>query len=379
MLLKNAKLWGKTEGFVEYGERIERIGKKPRSRQGIDVKGAMVLPALIDIHAHLRAPGGQSHKEDFVTGGRAALHGGVARLFDMPNKSPPVDSLNRLKGAKKAAASSDAKIHHYLLATEENFDIDYPFFKIVYGGTTGAESLSIEAIERHLEKEGLHVIHCEDASYFTEDANHCKSRPAIAEEEAVKKMRKAAGGGNAHFTHLSTYRSVSLAAPYTCDVTPHHLFLSEKDYRKRGPFAKMNPPLRSPREVKELRLSLGEVYCIGTDHAPHTREEKLDNAPSGVPELDTLLPLLMSGVEEGWLTLDDVLRKCVYNPAGLMNIEAGLEVGKPADLVVLEKRPWRVTSETIESRCGWSPYEGRELNWQVKATIVDGEVKWGSL
>jgi len=377
MILRNARLWGRIDGHIDFNENIRRIGKS--TREGIDLKGAIVLPGLIDIHAHLRAPGAQSHKEDFITGGKAALHGGAVHVFDMPNKSPAIDSLERLKEARKAARASPVKIHHYLLATEDNVNIDYPLVKIVYGGTTGTDGISIETIGRHLEKRRLHVVHCEDSRYFTNDANHCLARPPIAEENGVKDVKLVAGGGRLHFTHLSTPRSIALAAPYTCDVTPHHLFLTEKDQIKRGPFAKMNPPLRSESDVASLRSVMRSVNCISTDHAPHTYTEKLDTAPSGVPELDTLLPLLMSGVEDGWLTIEDIISKCVTNPAKLMGLRAGIEVGNPADLVVLEKRPWRVTSETIESKCGWSPYEGRQFNWHVKATIVDGEVAWGSI
>lgn len=395
-ILRNGLLWGRVLGDIEFDSSITRIGKGMAG--GFDLKGALVFPGLIDAHAHMRAPGAQSHKGDYSTEGRAAVHGGVTTVFDMPNKSPAIDSADTLRAAQDAALKSPAKVKHFVLATRENVDFHHPYYKIVYGGTTATSGIAIDDIRHHLTKKSrVYFAHVEKEEHFVKSENHCETRPVICEHEGIRDVKAAYQKANGriqsfarsvdeeaklHFTHLTTARSVALASPYTCDTTPHYFFLCERDYLRQGAFGQVLPPLRKKAEMEGLRKRgvLDDIYCIVTDHAPHTYEEKTsDSPPSGLTELDTLLPLLMSGVDAGWLAVEDILQKCVYNPAKLMGLKAGLEVGNAADLVVLKREPWTVTREKLETKCKISPYLGLNLDWQVQATFVDGNLVYGEV
>jgi dihydroorotase len=192
-----------------------------------------------------------------------------------------------------------------------------------------------------------------------------------------------------HILHLSTAEEVALLRErdlrdlVTCEVTPNHLFLEAPDcYAQHGSLAQMNPPVRDRRHRDALRQALvdGVIDCIGSDHAPHTRDEKAvayPGSPSGIPGVQTILPLLLTAVRDGWLRLEDLVRICVTAPIQVYGVagKGALEVGTDGDLVLVDpQNQGPLRAEWLHSRCGWSPYVGMELSGWPVATVLRGEV-----
>ncbi len=402
--------------LVENG-KIKRVGKKISApgEKTVSAAGLFILPGLIDVHAHLREPGG-THKEDFFTGTRAALAGGVTTVLCMPNTSPPIDSLPALAEAKKLAEKAVCDVGFYFGASQLNQadaakaagDPRVAGLKIYMGSSTGSLLVKDFApLIQHFASwpaEKPVAVHAEDedaVKFFTEKAgeekksnatalDHNRCRPPVCAEIAVKKAISIAvlTKKRLHVCHVSAAGEIAVireakksGARVTCEATPHHLFLSEDDVEWLKNFGKMNPPLRSREDVVALWKAVegGVVDCIATDHAPHTRGEKEQHywdAPAGVPGLETMLPLLLDAVNAKRLTLNKVAELCGANPAKIFGLKGkgGLGVGMDADLVLVDlKSSTKIRADKLFTKCGWSPWEGKTLKGKIKRVLLRGE------
>jgi dihydroorotase len=366
--------------------RVTHVGAYQGTAEYLDCTGLLVLPAAIDMHVHMRG-GSQSAKEDWNSGSMSALAGGVTVVVDQPNTVPPIDTPehlgNRACDARanswcNFAINSSVTIHTPLeemwqagaMAFGETF-----FAPSTYGDAIGDAALS-RAMERIRAVDGLLTIHAEEISDIPDTGMilHDQCRSPEGELKAVKTVEKLNKTGcRLHFCHLSTRRSID-AATGTVEVTPHHLFLSLEDFEDTDPFGKVNPPLRTEKERKNLWGRWNRIDVIASDHAPHTRGEKIQGfsaAPSGIPGVETLLPLLLARVIDGKIPLQSVIEKTSYKPADLLGIpRAGFTVGDRADFALFGKIPTPVTPEILHSKCGWTPFEGHLALFP--ATVIMG-------
>lgn len=373
------------------GERIAAVEAGLTSPPGatlIDAKGRVVLPGLIDAHVHLREPGGE-HKEDFTSGTRAALAGGVTTVLGMPNTQPPLSDATLLAHAL-ALASSKALCDYglFLGATRENVASapkvrDAVGLKLYMGSSTGSLLVSdLTGQYSHFKAypaDRIIALHAEDESAVQLFAKLGQRRPPLCAELAVQRaIALAADLKRAiHICHLSTARELELVMEakkrgvrVTCEVTPHHLFLSKEAEKHLGALAQMNPPLRAEKDTEVLWKRLGAIDAIATDHAPHTLDEKRgDSPPSGVPGLETMLPLLLTAVYQQQMTYADLVRLTSAGPAQVFRLadKGRLEEGAHADLVIIDPNvQWRLEGAKLHSRCGWTPFEG----WQVRGRVL---------
>jgi len=373
------------------------------------------LPGLIDCHVHFREPGGEQ-KETMATGARSARAGGVLTVCDMPNTSPPTVTVRALEDkVLRAAQVKDCDIRFFFGATKrEHLDelkrlwTDQKLhslkarcagLKVYMDHSTGnqgmEESLIPEAFKLCAELSIPLVAHCEDPEInrrATEELKqkditaHSLMRPPESEERAVARVIELASqyGTHTHATHISSRDAMTLirtakanGVPITCDVTPHHLFLTIDDYAKLRTLAKMNPPLRSIRSAAHqsalwAAIADGTVDCIASDHAPHTLAEKQTadplKAPSGVPGVETMLPLLLTVAAGKWpgpklqatnykLQVEDIVRLCFTNPNRIFSLRA--PSGDRVEVKISEE--WVIHGNSLHSKCGWTPYEG----WKV--------------
>ncbi len=387
------------------GEKIVALAEHLAPETGeevIEASGQLVLPGLIDSHVHFREPGG-THKEDFLSGTRAALAGGVTTILDMPNTQPPTDSRERL-AEKAALAASKAIVDYgfYLGATESNVEEAaaasdaVAALKLYMGSSTGSLLVTEFApLYRHFSTFPLHkpiVVHAEDEQslkYFgsLHPRDHNRARPALSAQIAVSRALAIAEktGRALHIAHTTTARELELiqeakqkGVHVTCEVTPLHLFLSEEDQHRLGNSGKVNPPLRAESDRAALWTYLDTIDTIATDHAPHTRAEKnqpYEQAPSGMPGVQTMLPLLLTAASEGKVTLNEIVKRCVVHPARIFGLKTkgALEIGKDADIVLVNPDvEYELTDEQMLSKCGWTPFAGRKVTGRIEQVFLRG-------
>ena len=388
--------------------RIIGIGSYPGAGRRIDCTGLDVLPGVIDSQVHFREPG-LEHKEDLETGSIAAVLGGITAVFEMPNTSPNTDSAERV-------ADKLARAHHrmycdhafYVGATAANAQHLAELeripgtagVKVFMGASTGdllvAED---EPLARVLASGSRRVaIHAEDEARMqarlgerVEDdpASHPVWRDDESAMLATKRIIRLARAARRpiHILHISTPEEFAYIAQHrdiaTCEVTPQHLTLAgEEAYPRLGTFAQMNPPIRSRAHRDGLWhwLRQGVPDVIGSDHAPHTREEKgktYPNSPSGMPGVQTLLPLMLDHVAKGHLTLERLIEMTstsVQRVFGLVG-KGRIAHGYDADFTIIDRKgSFTITEEWLASRCGWSPFTGMVLEGRVIGTIVRGHI-----
>ena len=330
----------------------------------------MILPGLVDVHVHLRSPGGE-HKEDFRTGSAAALAGGFTTLLAMPNTQPPLVSLDYWRVAQTQAISQSlCDVFLYAGASAEHLDqlpllsARAPALKIYLDQTYGP-----------LRVRGLNVLEGVMAGW-----NVDKPICLHAEEESVTVgiALAAVFGRHIHFCHVSRRSEIELIArakerglPVTCEVTPHHLFLNENDARRLGPYGDMRPTLASSDDQAALWEHINStVDCIASDHAPHTRAEKErpEGAPPGVPGLESTLPLMLTAVAQGRLSAVRLEELLARNPRRIFNLpeqpETWVEVDPEAEFVFPE--------HPLYTKCGWSPFEGMRLRGRITRVVLRG-------
>ncbi|MEF8807105.1 dihydroorotase [Natronomonas sp.] len=414
MLIRNATLAdGRVRDVRVDGETIAEVGTDlDGDGDVLEADEKRLLPGMIDAHVHFREPG-FSHKETWTTGSRSAAAGGVTTVFDQPNTDPPtVDARSFEEKDRLASVSSvdyginggvtedwkpDELLAEPLAALGEVFLAD----------STGDMGIDVdlfeEALERAAEAGVTVTVHAEDADLFDESAKERDDadawsayRTAEAEAEAVERACETATevGVDAHIAHTSTPEGVDIAseAGMTCEVTPHHLFLSRDDLDELGTLGRMNPPLRSEqrREAVFERLVDGTVDIVATDHAPHTRGEKdasIWDAPSGVPGVETALPLLLEEARQGTISYERVRDVTAANVAEIFDLpsKGRIEAGADADLVLVDPDDSvSIRGEKLHSKCGWTPFEGKQAVFpeltMVRGTVVyhDGEFAEGS-
>lgn len=330
----------------------------------------ITLPGLFDVHVHLRNPGGE-HKESIATGTAAALAGGVTAILAMPNTNPPLIDGTVLDAARAAhAAAARCDVGLFLGATDDNAAAAAAAaerscgLKVYLNDTFGPlriEDLpALRAHARAWPADRPIVFHAEGANVAT----------AIGLAAAYRRP--------VHIAHVSRAEEIALIAdakraglPVTCEVTPHHLFLTDADAAALGTLGDMRPRLGSAEDRAALWRHLDAVDCIATDHAPHTREEKAGALPPpGVPGLETTLPLLLTAVHEGRLTLDRLVELTSTRPAALFGVQTPAE----SNVTVEVGAPWVLPERGWQTRVDWSPFAGMTVRGRVLRTEVRGEI-----
>lgn len=327
----------------------------------------ITLPGLIDPHVHFRTPG-QEQKEDFTTGTSAAVAGGYTTVIDMPNNTLPITTKERLDEKKNIAQTQAVcDIGFYFGSLGDNLDQ----FAEVDAHVKGLKLYLNETTGNFLINRKVMGEIFDAWSGATPIMLHAEDDAVAAVIEIVTKTRK-----KAHFCHISTSADLKQiieakhkGLPITCGVTPHHLFLTEEDTNRLQSLGRMKPPLRSKEEQDFLWQHIDVIDVIESDHAPHTLAEKQQNpAPYGVPGLETTLPLLLTAVNEEKLHLDDVKRLCNTNAAMIWNIHQEHDTYIEVDMNEI----YVLNRSILHSKCGWSPFEGKQMRGRVMKTVIRG-------
>lgn len=385
--------------------KIDSIKNLPSpAYKTLDMTGNLVLPGLIDSHVHFRDPG-LTHKEDFRSGSAAAAAGGFTTVLDMPNNKPPTStpqafSKKRKIGEKKSLVDfglhAGVKDPHDMGALSELRPVSFKIFMDLVDSTFLKDaSVNLKGVDPELPLS----LHPEDPTTVHQSTINMKkegyegilyaqARPPLAEEIAVTDAIALCQDMNQkiHLCHLSTKKSFHMAKnaqkdglPLSFEVTPHHLFLDTSYLESCGNMAKTNPPLRNEEDKLEIQ-DLAEIDIIATDHAPHTLHEKnqdIWNAPPGVPGLETALPLLLTLLNQGKLTLNNLKRLLCENPARIFNIphKGFIKEGMDADLVVVDlDKEELINPSKFHSKAKYSPFEGFKVKGMPVMTMVRGNV-----
>lgn len=385
----------------------------------IDAKGLMVLPGVIDTQVHFREPG-LEHKEDLESGTRSAILGGVTTILEMPNTNPTTTTKEALLDKlQRASGRAWCDFGFFVGATEENLEHLHelemmpgtPGIKIFMGSSTGSLLLSREDSLRHALQNGARrvAVHAENEERNrsrreqmpnpASPAEHPNLRDAESARMATEQLLRLSEetGRAVHILHVSTADEIPLIRKaktqpgrVSAEVTPQHLyFCGPEAYDRLGTRVQMNPPIRSREHQEGLWAALREgIFDVfGSDHAPHTAEEKSQpypKSPSGMPGVQTLLPVLLTFVNQGRLSWEDLVRMTAENPSRLFGLrEKGMVTERcDADLVLVDpKRAVLFEPSMVASKCGWSPYEGETFTgWPVrvmlhgKTVMQEGEV-----
>ncbi len=412
----------RSDVLIDVTGKIEDIKPEIKDHKGVDIieaDGLFLFPMLIDCHVHFREPG-LEHKATMETESASAIAGGVGCVCEMPNTIPPTVTVAALADKVRRAEKivNGCELNFYFGVTEA---LHLVALKDLWTGT----SIELRRLKKHCSGVKLFldhstgnqkidssivqevfqtcadlkiplIAHCEDPDMNaealknnpgTDIALHSKHRPPESEAKAIQYAIGVAKktGAALQVAHLSTKQGIELVRqakkaklPITCEVTPHHLMFSTDDYKTLGARGKMNPPLRSPEHRDALWAGIkdGTVDCVSTDHAPHTVEEKSNpnplSAPSGVPGVETMLPLLLHAAAKKQIEYADILRLCFTNPNRIFNLgQTGIEKGSPARIVLIDPNAEVVISaENLHSKCGWTPFEGVKFKGKIIQTIV---------
>ena len=420
-LIKNGTIVNEGRSFlgdlVVNGEQIEEIyeGKAPRGiyDQVIDASGCFVLPGVIDDHVHFREPG-LTRKADIESESRAAAFGGVTSYFEMPNTNPQTTTLEALEDKfALGAQKSHVNYSFFFGATNDNVDLfdrldvhRIPGIKLFMGSSTGNMLVdkyeSLQQIFVKAKKLGLPVMtHCEDtdiinrnmAAYqkkYGEDPD-VKFHPEIRSVEACYESSSLAvklakeSGAHLHIAHVTTARELEFFGKdenITGEAVIAHLYFSDEDYADKKAFIKCNPAIKTVNDRKALREALadGRISVVGTDHAPHEWKDKQGGcakAASGMPMVQFSLVSMLELVDEGVLSIERMVEVMSHCPAKLFHVDKRgfLRPGYQADIVIVRPHTaWTVQKEIIQSKCGWSPMEGHEYQWQVEQTVCNGHL-----
>lgn len=378
----------------------------------VDATGCLVLPGVIDTHVHFREPG-LTAKADMASESRAAACGGVTAYIDMPNTQPQTTTLPALADKLRRA--------------HEDSVVDYAFFvgaahgnaavlrqiaahsgtpraiKLFMGASTGGMLVDgaqdLHEVFQTAHDCGLLVMaHCEDSAIINDNMRRARlaaDDPCIAQhplirsrEACLASTRRAIALAREHNTrlhvaHISTAEELALFRPgdplITAEATVAHLLFCDNDYATLGARIKCNPAVKTTADRDALRHALltGQITTIGTDHAPHLWQEKQGGcrtAASGMPMVQFSVPAMLTLAEECGLTVERVVELMCHAPALLFGMAGRgfVHKGFRANLTVVRRQPWTITPACIRSKCGWSPLEGRTLQWQVAATVVGG-------
>jgi dihydroorotase len=387
----------------------------PAAREVLDARGMHVLPGAIDVHVHFRDPG-YPHKEDFASGTAAAAFGGVTTVFDMPNTIPPTGTADALAAKQKMAAEkAHVDFGLYGLLGEDTI-ANVPAlieggvigFKLYMGNTFGkipspSTGAMLEAFETVASTGKRVSLHAETNSIMerretqlraagrTEALAHIASRPAVVAVEAVSRAAILAEwtGARIHVLHISSaeeLRPLREAKARGVDVTgetcPHYLMLSTDDYARLGGVIRVNPPVREARNQEPLWAALadGTIDLIATDHAPHAIEEKTRNdiwtVDAGFPGVETQMPLMLTAVNAGRMSICDYVRLAATAPAkiwGLYPKKGAILPGADADIAIVDlAREWTIDDAKLQSRAKITPWNGARVQGLPVHTLVRG-------
>lgn len=336
----------------------------------IDIKGKIVIPGLIDCHVHFREPG-LIHKEDFLSGSIAAAKGGITTILDMPNTLPPTITVQNLEEKRKLAQKSIVNYGFHFGSTFNNLN-----------EIRNAKNIASVKIFMNVSTGNLRIENLETVGDIMKEAKLCTIH---AEGENLTKAIEIASKLNKRFyaCHISSeseIKQIRKNKKYVyCEITPHHLFLTEKDRERLGKLADVKPSLKTEKDQQALwkALQVGSVDVIATDHAPHLKEEKLNEERSGLPGIETMLPLLLDAVNKNKLTLHQVIDLTSKNPAKIFKIKNKgiLKEGYDADLTVIDMNLEKeVKADELFSKAKWSPFEGKVLKGWPITTFVNGNI-----
>lgn len=406
--VNNQWTWSKVDIGITDG-RIAKLGTQLSGKKIFDAKNTRVLPGCIDTQVHFRDPG-LTHKEDLGTGTLSAIKGGITGVFEMPNTKPNTsDKLRITEKLDIAAQKTFCDYAFYVGAngknTAELSELEnlpgVCGVKVFMGSSTGdllvSEDQMIEQVLRSGHKRV--AVHCEDESILVDrkdiaiKAAHPRAHPEWRNVDsalnATKRLIHLAEKTKrpVHTLHITTAEEIDFLKDHkniaSVEVLPQHLTLSAPDcYEKLGTLAQMNPPIRDIRHQKALWWGIqnGVVDILGSDHAPHTLEEKAKaypESPSGMTGVQTILPLMLNHVSEGRLSLERVVELLCYNPCRIFKIKDQGEIkeGNLANFSIVDMQKNRTIERSwIASRSGWSPFEGMQIKGWPVATIIRGEI-----
>lgn len=409
--IKNCKISPETSScciHIDHGQIIDITKTPAKAGKVINAKNNLILPGLIDVHVHFRDPG-LKYKENFKTGSQAAANGGFTTIMDMPNTIPPTNTSKDFKKKLKIASKRsiiDYALHAGISNLEEVkkiAELKPASFKIFMDMVDSAFMMGafhkISKISKKSNRDIPITLHAENKDII----NHCteelknnghnspedyvKAHPSLAEEVAVSQALALSHHYNQkiHFCHISTIKSLEIIRHsktflnVSSEITPHHLFLDSSEFKKWGNMAKTNPPVRKLSE-KILWNDLNQIDLIGTDHAPHTLQEKekdVWNASPGIPNLEVVLKLLLTSYNNGKISLDSVKRLLCENPAKIFNLKnkGFIKKGMDADLVIIDiNKKGTIKSDEFYSKAHYTPFEGINYQGQAVMTICRGNV-----
>ncbi len=424
IILKNAKVFISSELeevdlFIKGNKIVSKVDCDGDDIEVVDLKGLTVLPGLIDTQVHFRDPG-LTHKEDIKSGSLSALAGGITGYFEMPNTVPATTSAEALKSKLDTARNSSWTNYAFFMgASAENADsIDKleqeagcSGVKIFMGSSTGSLLVHQEEIldkilskvkrrfSVHSESEALllkrqKLIFNKGMDLEYDVKLHPKWRNVDVAMESTRQIMALAKKHKAklHLLHVSTkdemeYLKSHKTPEMSVEVTPQHLTLASPEcYEAFGTYAQMNPPIRTKEHREGLwkAINTGIVDIIGSDHAPHTEEEKkrpYPKSPSGIPGVQTTLPLLLHHMAEGRISLNKIVELMCLNPSKLFNIQGQgeIKIGREANLTILDLEKEEVIKKSwLTSRVGWSPFEGLKIKGFPVMTMVQGRIAYNN-
>ena len=378
------------------------------SEEVFDAENLIVLPGCMDTQVHFREPG-STDAEDLNSGSKAAVMGGITSVFEMPNTNPPTTNFEEFE--KKINIGKGMYCNHafYFGATAENYQILEKLknlkgccgIKLFAGSSTGNllvdKEDDIETVFKHASK--VVAVHSEDEEILKIrkkliEKGNVKTHPIWRNEEvaisSTRKIVKIAKRFNkkAHILHVTTKEEVDFLSQnkgnITFEITPQHLTMYAPDcYEKLGSYAQMNPPIRDKSHYDRLWYAIKNNYndTIGSDHAPHLRSNKektYPDTPSGMPGVQTLLPVMLNHVNNNRLKLEQLIKLICENPVKIFGIKnkGYLKESYDADITIVDlNKPIKIKNDDIQSKCGWSPFHGYTFKGSPIATIINGKIK----
>ena len=427
ILIKNAKIVN--EGSIFEGDVLiendliveisDSISLKTSDCKVIDAEGSYLIPGAIDDQVHFREPG-LTHKGDIESESKAAVAGGITSFIEQPNTVPNAVTQEILEDKYQIAAVKSFANYSFMMgATNDNLEEvlktnpkNVAGIKIFLGSSTGNMLVDNEAtLEKIFSSTPMLIaVHCEDETTIQNNlaafkeqygdevpvtAHHLiRSAEAcyISSSKAVALAKKT--GARLHIFHLSTAKEMELFTnkipledkKITAEVCVHHLWFTDEDYKTKGNFIKWNPAVKTAEDRAELWKALndGRIDVVATDHAPHTKEEKMQsylNAPSGGPLVQHAVIAMFEAHHQGKISVEKIVEKMCHNPAKIFKIEKRgfIKEGYFADLVIVNPSlPWSVKPENILAKCGWSPFENYTFKSRITHTFVNGEMVYNN-
>jgi|TARA_B100001741_G_scaffold215026_1_gene178151 dihydroorotase len=391
--------------------KIERIENniEEESRNIFDGEGLIVLPGCIDTQVHFREPG-STDTEDLYSGSRAAIAGGITGVFEMPNTNPPTSTKTEFQRKLDLAKNRMYCNYAFYFGATANNAIELSDLKnlegccgikLFAGSSTGnllvADEKDIEKVFQSSSK--VVAVHSEDEEILNNNKKLIKngdvhSHPIWRSDEcaisSTRRIVKIAERYNkkAHILHITTKQEIDFLSQHkgniTFEITPQHLTIFAPDcYDKIGTYAQMNPPIRDKSHYDKLWYAVKNNFndTIGSDHAPHlkkNKEKEYPNSPSGMPGVQTLMTVMLNHVNDGKLSLNQLINLVCENPVKIFGIKnkGFIKEGFDADFTIVDmNKTIEIKNENIESKCGWSPFHGFKFKGTPVATIVGGNIK----